>query len=87
MIIKTGYMIVFLLYSGKLLREKTFTNFAFLWLFAKVFALESFPLYGITSAESILCSILSTQGTKLEDRDEEKMTIHVQNKLSWEGTN
>ena len=65
-------------YSGKLSREKTFTNFAVLWLFvkvfsmklgawdswrgtseqsdrifhqsAKVFSLESFPLYGISSA-------------------------------------
>ena len=32
-------------YSGKLSREKTFANFAILWLSAKVFPLKSFPLY------------------------------------------
>ena len=31
---------VFIPYSGKLLREKTFTNFAVLWLFVKVFSVE-----------------------------------------------
>ena len=48
-----------LLYSGKLLREKTFMNFMVLWLFAKVFStnivfspirkfsyFESFALHG-----------------------------------------
>ena len=33
-------------YSGKLLREKTFTNFATFQPSAKVFSLENFPLYG-----------------------------------------
>ena len=28
----------YILYSGKLLREKTFANFTVLWLFAKVFS-------------------------------------------------
>ena len=29
-----------ILYSGKLLREKTFANFAVLWLFTKVFSVK-----------------------------------------------
>ena len=43
-------------YSRQLLREKTFVNFAVLWLFAKVFSTKivflinsrKFPLYGNT---------------------------------------
>ena len=35
-----------ILYSGKLSREKTFTNFAIFQPSTKVFSLKSFPLYG-----------------------------------------
>ena len=39
-----------LLYNGKLSREKKFTNFKVLEPPAKVFTLESFPLYGIVAS-------------------------------------
>ena len=45
---------VCILYSGKLSREKTFTNLAILEPPAKVFSLESFPLYGMLPVKLIL---------------------------------
>ena len=38
-------------YSGKLLREKTFTNFAVLWLFAKVFPVKFGGLVSLGAAQ------------------------------------
>ena len=50
-----------LLYSGKLSREKTFLNFAVLWLFAKVFSVKfgGVASFGGTSGQSV--KVLSTK--------------------------
>ena len=43
------------MYSGKLLREKTFANFAVLWMFAKVFSVKygSVAFFGAAQASNL----------------------------------
>ena len=51
-VIGAAEFLIYILYIGKHSREKTFTNFAVLWLFA-VFSVKSFDLAKMTNRQKL----------------------------------